>query len=183
MVGFLFFLLFIEKLYFFAMAQDKNKSESANKEAKRSDDFQKRVDAKKKVIELARELLVSTTEDEFSKLGYEQVEGEAGFYGNGKSYGSGSKESRYSIKIEGVTNASLTKKIQFGAKRMQSDINFELKENIISIEYTTTEAGFFRGVDKEGIPYTLDKTISIDVDNESQLKSKMKDFFKMASKK
>ena len=43
------------------MANPKDKEFSTNPEVKRADDFQKGVDVKETVIELAKELLVSTT--------------------------------------------------------------------------------------------------------------------------
>src|ERR1035437_9364528 len=161
----------------------KDKELSTNKEVKRSEDYQDRIEVKEKAIEIAKKLLESTTEDEFSKLGYEKVEGHAGEYGNGKKYGAGAQEDRYSVKLEGVTTATLTKKIQLGTKRAQSEINFVYKEKQVEIEYSTSESGSFRGAGEDKIPYAFKKQIVIKNADLKESNKELKDFLKYAANK
>lgn len=165
------------------MANPKDKEFSTNPEVKRTDDFQDGVDLKEKVIEIAKELLNSTTEDAFSKLGFEKAEKKAGFYGNEKPYGAGAEQNKFGIRIAGVTKSSLEKQVMLGAKRMQSDINFDFQGKMVSVEYKTTEAGFFRGVDANSIPYTFIKTITVDGSKKTELQKAIKELFAEAAKK
>lgn len=159
------------------MAEPKDKELSTNSEVKRSDDFQKEVEIKGNVIELAKELLESTTENEFSKLGYEKVGKSAGVYGNEKPYGAGTEQNKFGIRVAGKTKSSLEKQVMLGTKRIQSDINFEFNGKMVNVEYKTTEAGFFRGVDAGSISYAFIKTITLDGSNKSELNKGMKELF------
>lgn len=165
------------------MANPKDKEFSTNAEVKRTDDFQKGVEMKETIIELAKELLESTIEDTFEKLGFEKTDKKAGFYGTGKSYGTGTEQNKFGVKIEGRTKSSLARKVTLGAKRVQSDIDFQYNGKLVSIEYKTLEAGFFRGVDAQSIPYTFKKTITVDGTKKSELEKAMKDLFIEAAKK
>ena len=165
------------------MTNPKDKEFSTNSEVKRADDFQEGVDIKESVIETAKELLKSTTEDAFSKMGYEEVEKKAGFYGTGKSYGAGTEQNKFGVRVVGKTKSSLEKQIMLGTKRIQSDINFEYNGKMVNVEYKTTEAGFFRGVDANSIPYTFLKTITVDGTKKTELQKAMKELFAEAAKK
>ncbi len=179
---FTFIYLFIDKEVL-DMANPKDKEFSTNSEVKRTDSFQDGVDIKESVIETARELLKSTTEDAFSKMGYEPVEKNAGFYGTGKSYGSGTEQNKFGIRVAGVTKSSLEKQVMLGTKRVQSDIDFQYNGTMVNVEYKTTEAGFFRGVDAKSIPYTFIKTITVDGSKKAELAKAMKELFAEAAKK
>lgn len=165
------------------MANQKDKEPSTNSEVKRTDEFQKMVEEKETVIETAIELLESTTEDAFSKMGFEKVEKKAGFYGTGKAYGSGTEQNKFSVRVAGKTKASLEKQVMLGTKRVQSDISFQYNGKMVSVEYKTTEAGFFRGVDSKSIPYTFTKTINVDGTKKTELTKAMKELFAEAAKK
>lgn len=165
------------------MAEPKDKEPSTNSEVKRSKEFQKEVDIKENVMELAKELLESTTEKEFSKLGYEEVEKTAGVYGTGESYGSGTEQNKFSVRVAGKTKSSLEKQVMLGTKRVQSDINFQYNGKMVNIEYKTTEAGFFRGVDSNAISYSFTKTITLDGSKKSELEKGMKELFALGAKK
>lgn len=165
------------------MANQKDKEPSTNSEVKRNDEFQKGVEEKETIIETAKELLESTTEDAFSQMGIDKVEKKAGFYGTGKSYGTGTEQNKFSVRVAGKTKASLEKQVMLGTKRIQSDINFQYNGKMVSVEYKTTEAGFFRGVDNKSIPYTFTKTITIDSSKKTELSKAMKELFSEAAKK
>jgi hypothetical protein len=154
-----------------------------DKEIKSEKEMNNRIKNEDKTMSVINDLLVSTTKEEFEKLGYEEVEGYAGVYATGKKYGSGAKEDRFSIKIEGQHESFYVKKIQLGTKRMQSDINVDFKENQVEIEYKVTEAGFFRGVDEEKIPFSFSKNILIKNEDVKKDNKELKDFFKYAAKK
>jgi len=165
------------------MATPKDKELSTNPETKRAEDFQDRVDIKENAIEVAHKLLVSTTEDAFEKMGFEKSDKIAGFYGTGKSYGAGTDQNKFGVRVAGVTKSSLEKQVMLGTKRIQSDINFQYNGKMVSVEYKTTEAGAFRGVDSEAIPYTFTKTINVDGSKKSELEKNMKELFAEAAKK
>jgi len=165
------------------MATPKDKELSTNPETKRAEDFQDRVDIKENAIEVARKLLVSTTEDAFEKMGFEKSDKIAGFYGTGKSYGAGTDQNKFGVRVAGVTKSSLEKQVMLGTKRIQSDINFQYNGKMVSVEYKTTEAGAFRGVDSKAIPYSFMKTINVDGSKKSELEKNMKELFAEAAKK
>jgi len=171
------------------MANPKDKEPSTNPEVKRTDDFQQGVEIKESVIELAKELLESTTEDAFSKMGFEKNEKKAGFYGTGKAYGTGTEQNKFSIKIAGKTKSSLEKQVILGVKRVSVYINFEFNGKTVNVEYRTTEAGFFRGVDsnkysgKSTTAYAFIKSISADASKKAELQKAMKELFSEAAKK
>lgn len=165
------------------MANPKDKEFSTNAEVKRTEGFQDGVDIKESIIETAKELLVSTTGDAFSKMGFEKVEKKAGFYGTGKSYGTGVDQNKFEVRVAGKTKASLEKQVMLGTKRVQSDINFQYNGTMVSVEYKTTEAGSFRGVDSNSIPYTFIKTINVDGSKKTELQKAMKELFEEAAKK
>ena len=165
------------------MATPKDKELSTNPETKRTEDFQDRVDIKERAIEVAHKLLVSTTEDAFEKMGFEKVDKAAGVYGTGKSYGAGTDQNKFGVRVAGVTKSSLEKQVMLGTKRIQSDINFQYNGKMVSVEYKTTEAGAFRGVDTKAIPYAFIKTINIDGSKKSELEKNMKELFAEAAKK
>jgi len=165
------------------MAKPKDNEPSTNSEVQRSDEFQKEVEIKETTMEVAKDLLESTTENEFSKLGYEEVSKSAGEYGTEKKYGAGVEQNQFKIRVAGKTKTSLEKQVMLGAKRIQSDINFSYNGKMVNVEYKTTEAGFFRGVDSNSIPYTFTKTITIDGSKKTELEKQMKELFAIGAKK
>ena len=180
-LNFLFYLY--QKNTKIQMKEDKDTQFSTNSEVKRSDDFQLGVEIKEETITLAKELLESITEAEFEKLGFEKSDKIAGFYGTGKSYGSGTDQNKFGIRVAGKTNASLEKQTMLGTKRVQSDISFQFNGKMVNVEYKTLEAGFFRGVDIKHIPYTFIETISCDGSKKSDLEKQMKELFKKGAEK
>lgn len=169
------------------MADKKDKELSTNAEVKRSDAVQDRIELKTQVLDLIKELLDSTTEEAFSKLGYERVEKHAGVYGTGKEYGSGAEEDKYQIRLAGKTKTNIEKQIVFGAKRIESEINLVFKDGVLNLEYKTPESGFFRGVeepwtvktdDKGTNGYMINLKSSFKTNNLKTLKKELSNFFK-----
>ena len=76
-------------------------------------------------MELAKKLLVSVTEEEFKKLGYEKVNTSAGEYATGVKLWAGVAQNKFNVKVAGKSNASLEKQVFLGTQRIQSDILFE----------------------------------------------------------
>lgn len=154
-----------------------------NPENNRNDNFKKNHEVLETVMELAKKLLVSVTEDEFKKLGYEKVQKSAGEYGTGEKFGAGVEQNKFNVKVAGKSNASLEKQVFLGTERIQSDILFEYNNTSVSIEYKTTENGFFRGVDSKGIPYAFIERVMVDGTKKSELEKVMKDLFSKGAKK
>jgi hypothetical protein len=167
----------------------KDKELSTNSEVKRADEFQDRITTKEKVMESVRELLESTTEDAFSKLGYQRVEGKAGVYGDESEYGSGAKENKYQIRLAGKTKSNVEKQIIFGAKRLESQINIDYRDDVVVIEYKTTEAAAFRGANRDskytgtGKAMMVNEKATIPVKSMKEFDKKLKEMFEDAAKR
>jgi len=154
------------------MATDKEYS--TNDEVNRSEEFQKKVNLKESIIDFLKETLVSVTDSVFKKAGYTKNEKSAGEYGDGSKYGAGAVENQYIVTIAGKTKSVLTKKIIMDGKSISSDIEIVYKDNIVEFNYLTTEQGFFRGVDKDGNTYTINKRFALDSNDMTKLKSELK---------
>jgi DNA-directed RNA polymerase subunit RPC12/RpoP len=153
-------------------------------ESKKTDSFLKKNESEEKIFSKAKDLIVSETEKEFIKLGYEPIDDETyqGVYGDkdGNKYGKGSKSNKFSIKLEGRTKGNIVKTVSLGAKRSQSVINIIFKDSNFEIEYKSTERGFFRGVDSNGKTIMIDEKRTI---KNSGFESEMKKFFTECAKK
>lgn len=163
-----------------------------NGEEKRGDNFSKIHDNTQKFHDKIKELLISTTESEFDKLGFEKNDKIAGVYGDGTTYGRGVEEDKYSVtvtarprkfnssinKSHGYGNGTFEKQIILGTKRLESQVDFEIKNGILHLQYRSPEAMFFRGDDvrETGETFMVKKKISISLkDAESALKKLFKD--------
>jgi len=163
---------------------EKDKELSTNDEVKRDEKHQDTVNDKSTIVEMIKELLVSSTESVFSKAGYDKNETYAGVYGDGTKYGAGAKENQFSIKLAGKTNENIDKIITLGAKRLESQINLIFKDTTFVIEYRTKEAAFFRGVDKEtGKTYMLNDKKTFATDEVKKNKKEITDMFEENAKK
>lgn len=160
-----------------------DKEHSTNKEVKRSDDFQKKVNLKESIIDFLKESLISITDEVFQKAGYSKNEKSAGEYGDGSKYGAGAVENQYIVKIAGKTKSVLTKKIIMDGKSISSDIEIVYKDNMVEFNYLTTEQGFFRGVDKDKKSFTINEKFALDSNNMSELKKELKTRLKDYTKK
>ena len=160
-----------------------DKENSINDEVKRSDEFQKRINLKEDIINFLKEALVSVTDSVFEKAGYKKNDKHAGEYGDGSKYGAGAVENTYIVKIAGKTKSFLTKEIIIDGKSIISNIEVVYKNNVIEFIYKTTEQGFFRGVDKNGKTYTINETLSFDLSNINNLKTKLKQALKEFTEK
>jgi len=163
-----------------------------NGEEKRSDSFSKTHENTQKVHDKIKELLLTTTEEELEKLGFEKNEKVAGVYGDGTTYGKGVEENQYSVtvtarprkfnsslnKSNGYGNGTFEKQIIVGVKRLESQIDYELRNKMLHLQYRSPEAMFFRGEDvrETGETFMVRKKISISLkDVEKTLKQEFKD--------
>lgn len=162
----------------------KDKAYSTNAEVKRSDDFQKMTDIKYEVKDIIKELLISETDRAFKEAGIEKTEKPAGVYGSGKAYGFGAHEGKYNVQVQGVTFTSFTKEIVYGSKRMISDINMVYEASLVMVQYKTTEAGVFRGIEKKyGQSFTFHKKYILKTNDIGAIKKTLKKiFFEIAQK-
>jgi len=163
--------------------KSKDNELSTNSEVKRSDEFQSILNIKTTVIDLIKELLISTTGDEFSKLGYEKVEKYASVDGNEKHLGHGVEENKYCTRLAGKTKTNIEKQIFFGTKRVEAEINIIFKGTVLNLEYKTPESGYFRGVDKVGKTFMINEKQSFKTDNLKTLKKELTELFKQLAKK
>lgn len=170
------------------MAEKKHKDKelSTNAEVKRADELQDRVETSERVMEAVKKLLDSTTDEEFSKLGYERVEKKAGVYGNEKEYGSGVEQNKYQIRLAGKTKSNVEKQVFLGSKRVESQINIDFRGSVVAVEYKTPESGFFRGADKDSKYTGSGKSMMVNEkiiipSSGKELESKLKKMFKDAA--
>lgn len=166
--------------------KQKDKMHSTNDEVKRDDEFQDITNIKDEVYDLVKSLLEKTTEDVFSKEGYERIETPTSTYATGKPYGYGAEEGKYQIRFAGKTKSNIEKQIVLGAKKLESQIDMDYNGRVLVLEYRTTEAGFFRGVDvKSGDKktYMIKNKINISVKDKEKLKKELKNIFEAAARK
>lgn len=161
-----------------------------NGEEKNSKDFSDIDKKTHEVFEMIKNLLKSTTEEEIEKLGFEKNQKVAGVYGDGTTYGSGVEENQYNVIVSskprkfdnsknmnhGYGSGTFEKQIFIGAKRIESQLDFEIKGKVLHIQYRSPESGFFRGVDDEGGTFMVRKKITVPLkDAEKELKKELKD--------
>jgi len=162
----------------------KDKALSTNAEVKRDKDFQDHLDLQYSVVDIIKENLISQTEKAFAEKGIEKNDKPAGFYGNGKPYGFGVEEGKYTITVQNKTATSFTKYVIYGSKRLNSDINCVYESDVLMVQYKTTEDGVFRGIkEKNGQSYTFHKKFILKTNSLPEIKKTIqKIFFEIAQK-
>lgn len=161
-----------------------------NGEEKNEKDFSAMESETHEVFEMIKELLLSTTEKEIENLGYEKNDKVAGVYGDGTTYGTGVEENQYNVIVtsrprkfnssanmsHGYGNGTFEKQIFIGTKRVESQLDFEIRGKVLHVQYRSPESGFFRGVDDEGNTYMVRKKITVPLkDAEKTLKEELAD--------
>jgi len=161
-----------------------------NGEEKSNKDFSNLEAETHKVFEMIKELLKSTTEKEIEKLGFTKNNKIAGVYGDGTTYGAGVEEDEYNVIVtsrprkfnssknmsHGYGNGTFEKQILIGAKRVESQLDFEIKGKVLHVQYRSPEAGFFRGVEDDGSTFMVRKTITVPLkDAKKALKEDLED--------
>ena len=161
-----------------------------NGEEKSDKDFSNLEAETHKVFELIKDLLQSTTEKEIEKLGFTKNNKIAGIYGDGTTYGKGVEEDEYNVIVtsrprkfnssknmsHGYGNGTFEKQIIIGAKRVESQLDFEIKGKVLHVQYRSPEAGFFRGVEDDGSTFMVRKTITVPLkDAKKALKEDLED--------
>jgi len=152
---------------------------------KQTEEFSKASDMKQDVFDLIKDILKTTTEDAFEKAGFGHVEKYAGEYADGEKFGVGVEKDKYNIKIAGKTKTILEKQINFGTKRMLSDIkiDYDATNNILNFTYNTTEGGAFRGYESAIGPFMVTDKIVIHVTTIDKLKKELKEKLSDIAKK
>lgn len=161
-----------------------------NGEEKSKKEFSDMESKTHEVFEMIQDLLKSTTEEEIEKLGFEKNDKVAGVYGDGTTYGAGVEENQYNVIVtsrprkfdssknmsHGYGNGTFEKQIFIGAKRVESQVDFEIKGKTLHMQYRSPESGFFRGVDDEGGTFMVRKHITVPLkDAKKELKAELKD--------
>jgi len=161
-----------------------------NGEEKSKEDFSDLESKTHDVFEMIKDLLKSTTEEVIEKLGFEKNNKIAGVYGDGTTYGTGVEENEYNVIVtarprkfnssknmsHGYGNGTFEKQILIGAKRVESQLDFEIKGDVLHVQYRSPEAGFFRGVDDNGDTFMVRKKITVPLKGaKKEMKSELKD--------
>lgn len=151
-----------------------------NIEEKKSEDFSKKEKETHGIYNDIIEILDKTTSKEAEDLGFTRNEKVAGVYGDGTTYGAGVEEGQYNVVLTGKprkfddskqsnhnpTSGTIEKQVFIGAKRVESQIDFEIRGKNLHLQYRSPEAGFFRGTSqndgktfmvKERLTTSLDK--------------------------
>lgn len=157
---FSFFAIFINK-------------EAYPKMAKEEKEFENRVNLRQKVYDTLKDLLVSTTEEQFSKLGFKPNEDYYSEYATGEKFGVGAKEGKFNIQLISKTKSLIEKNILLGAKRINSFITVSMEENIAKIHYNATEMSVGRY--SEDGPLIIKTTLIIDAES-GDFKEEVKKF-------
>lgn len=143
--------------------------------AKGSDSFEKSILDKKDIFETIKEVLISTTEDEFKKNGYKASDIVSGVYGTEEFYGLSPENEKYIIKVSGKTLPSMEKTIQLGGKRITSAIKTVLANNRIKISYNSPENTSIKNL-------LVRKEISLSTDlSKEKIKKELEKMFKEAA--
>lgn len=162
----------------------KDKAFSTNAETKRNEEFQSVLDMKYQIKDIVKELLFSETKKAFEELGIEKRSKPAGVYASGEGYGFGTKEDEFNITVQNKTFTSYTKETVYGGKRLISDINVAYEGNLLMVQYKTTEAGIFRGIEKkDGQSYTFHKKFILKGNQIQKVQKTLKDIFYDIAKK
>ena len=137
--------------------------------------FEKFVDKKAELFELIKETLIKTTEKEFNKQGFEPSEGAAGMYGDDSTYGAGTKNEKFLIKVSGKTLPSIEKTIQLGGKRLTSEVKCVIANGRLRINYNTPENTGFKN-------FIVRKELSLSIDlTKDKIKKQLEDLFSEAA--
>ncbi len=163
-------------------------------EEKREKEFSKELESTNDTLSMIKELLEETTskviEDTF---GFKRNEKVAGVYGDGTTYGAGVEEGEYNVIVtgrprkydssknmdHGPNSGTVEKQIFIGAKRVESQIDYEIIGNkTLHLQYKSPESGFFRGVDDKGKTYMVNERLTIPL---SKAKKSIKDLFTNAA--
>jgi len=199
-MGFLFFGLFIGNKDF-QMANIENNSEKNDKQRSH---FATDQELKAKVYDAIEEQLEKSSEKAFDSEGFKsrldtairkddetnwnRGEGEQGWnrgvYGDGSTYGMGSKKGEVNVTVNRVkgsksTNGFFEKNLSFGGKKMVVEIHVDIdaESETMDMTYKTTEVSFFRGHhDKKG-PFMIDDKLFFKLDNMSKFKKELKKKF------
>ena len=162
----------------------KDKELSTNDEVQRSKEFQSKLDLKTSVLNLIKELLVSTTEEQFKSLNIDKNDHIAGEYANGKTYGAGQKENTFIVNIADKTKTFFQKEIIYNSKTIVSVINVIFQNDNVVIEYKTPESYFFRGLKKEGgSSFMVNEKHTFNSKDNTELKKDLKKLFALCAKK
>lgn len=196
----MFFGLFIGNKDF-QMANIENNSEKNDKQRSH---FAGDQELKAKVYDAIEEQLKKSSEKAFDSEGFKsrvdtamkkddetnwnRGEGERGFnkgvYGDGSTYGMGTKKGEVSVTINRVkgpksTNGFFEKNLSFGGKRMTVEIHVDIdvESKTMDMTYKTTEMSFFRGHhDKKG-PFMIDDELFFRLDSMDKFKKELKKKF------
>lgn len=159
---------------------------------------------KAKVYDAIEEQLIKSTEEAFKSEGFKsrmdtamkkdekthwnRGEGEQGWnrgvYGDGSTYGMGTKKGEVNVTVNRVkgpksTNSFFEKDLSFGGKRMVVEIHVDIdaESETMDMTYKTTEQSFFRGHhDKKG-PFMIDEKCFCKLDKMSNFKKELKKKF------
>lgn len=104
-----------------------------------NDKFEKSISDKQSIFEMIKDILISTTKEEFEKQGYEASNTFAGVYSNEENYGLTPENEKFIIKVSGKTLPSMEKTIQLGGKRLTSSIKTTVANERIKINYNSPE--------------------------------------------
>jgi hypothetical protein len=155
---------------------DENKIE--NGEEKRGESLEKKLKESNFTFDMLEELLDETTSKVIEDIGLKRNTKVAGVYGDGNTYGTGVEENEYNVIVTGkpskfnsslkmikmnygTTSGTLEKQIFLGAKRLESQVDFEIKGEILHIQYRSPEAGFFRGVGEYGKTFMVKEKLIV----------------------
>ena len=165
-----------------------------NGEEKREEDFSKELEKTHDTLSMMKEILNDTTSKVIEeKLGFKRNEKVAGVYGDGTTYGAGVEEGEYNVIVtgrprkydssenmdHGPNSGTIEKQIFIGAKRVESQIDYEIIGNkTLHLQYKSPEAGFFRGVDEDGKTYMVNERLTVPL---SKAKKSLTDLFANAA--
>jgi hypothetical protein len=183
------------------MANIKNNPEKNDEQRSHFADDQ---ELKAKVYDAIEEQLEKSSEKAFDSEGFKsrmdtamkkddethwnRGEGEQGWnrgvYGDGSTYGMGSKKGEVNVTVNRVkgsasTNGFFEKNLSFGGKKMVVEIHVDVdaESKTMDMTYKTTEVSFFRGHhDKKG-PFMIDEKCVCKLDDMSKFKKELKEKF------
>lgn len=165
-----------------------------NGEEKRDKNFSDKLESSHDTLSMIKELLKDETSKEIEKLGFEKNEKVAGVYGDGTTYGAGVEEDQYNVIVtgrprkfnsskdmdHGPNSGTVEKQIFIGAKRVESQVDFEIKGEVLHLQYRSPESGFFRGIDDNGKSFMVKERLTIPL---SKAKKAVKDLFADAARR
>ena len=165
-----------------------------NGEEKREKEFSKELEKTHDTLSMMKKILNDTTSKVIEeKLGFKRNEKVAGVYGDGTTYGAGVEEGEYNVIVtgrprkydssenmdHGPNSGTIEKQIFIGAKRVESQIDYEIIGNkTLHLQYKSPESGFFRGVDEDGKTYMVNERLTVPL---SKAKKSLTDLFANAA--